>query len=81
VNNEDPELLGAIDRVTRLIADECSGDCCDLAPSLGMCVHEVVTSRWRASRIKTFVPLLALREVRTCVRTGSCEPRVESPLR
>ena len=75
LNDDDPELSDAIDRVTRQIADECSGDCCDLAPSLARCVHNVVTSRWSASRIKTYVPLLALDDVRACIQAGVCEPR------
>lgn len=75
LNDDDPELREAIDRVTRQIADECSGDCCDLAPSLATCVRDVVTSRWEASRIKTYVPLLALDDVRECIRTGVCAPR------
>ncbi len=73
--DDDPELKDAIDRVTRQIADECSGDCCDLAPSLALCVRDVVTARWGASRIKTYVPLLALDDVRACIRSGLCAPR------
>ena len=69
--DDDPELRDAIDRVARLVADECSGDCCDLSPSLAMCVRDVVISRW----IKTYVPLLALDDVRECIRTGVCAPR------
>lgn len=80
LNNDDPELLEAIDRVTRQIADECSGDCCDLAPSLAMCVRDVVTARWEASRIKTYIPLLALDEVRGCIRTGRCGSRGDGAL-
>ena len=71
----DPALRDAIDRVTRQIADECAGDCCDLAPSLALCVRDVVTSRWEASRVKTYVPLLALDDVRACIRSGVCVPR------
>ena len=72
--DDDPELRDAIDRVTRQIADECSGDCCDLAPSLARCVRDVVTSHWEASRVKTYVPLLALNDVRACIQAGACPP-------
>jgi hypothetical protein len=74
LNDGDLELRDAIDRVTRQIADECSGDCYDLAPSLARCVRDVVRSRWRASRVKTYVPLLALDDVRACIQTGACPP-------
>ncbi len=75
LTDDNGELADAIDRVTRQIADECSGDCCDLAPSLALCVRDVVTSRWEASRVKTYVPLLALDDVRACIRSGVCAPR------
>lgn len=74
LNDDDQELRDAITRVTRQIADECSGACCDLAPSLERCVRDTVRARWEASRIKTYVPLLALNDVRPCIQTAACPP-------
>jgi hypothetical protein len=39
---------------------------------LDPCVREAVDTLW-ASEIKTFVPLLALRRVRACLRAGTCD--------
>lgn len=41
------------------------------AAMLDRCAREAV-DRLRDSQIKTFVPLLALRRVRCCVRAGTC---------
>ncbi len=41
-------------------------------PALDRCVREAVFALWD-SPIKTFVPLLALRRVRCCIRTGTCD--------
>jgi hypothetical protein len=37
----------------------------------GACLIEPVLDLWE-SPIKTFVPLLALRRVRCCIRSGTC---------
>ncbi len=79
--DRDLDHLEAVWRVSRLIAEEYSGDCCALASSLEACVHGVVASLWSASRVRTYVPLLALREVRECIRTGACHAWDESSLR
>jgi hypothetical protein len=39
--------------------------------SLDHCVREAVDILWQ-SEVKTFVPLLALRRVRSCIRAGTC---------
>jgi hypothetical protein len=57
--------------VTREAAEECRDD--RLPPLvLDHCVRESVASL-RGSRITTFVPLLALRRVRACIRAGTCD--------
>jgi hypothetical protein len=57
--------------VTREAAEECQDD--RLPPLvLDHCVRESVASL-RGSRITTFVPLLALRRVRACIRAGTCD--------
>jgi hypothetical protein len=38
---------------------------------LDRCVREAVDALWQ-SDVKTFVPLLALRRVRACLRAGTC---------
>jgi hypothetical protein len=57
--------------VTREAAEECQDD--RLPPLvLDSCVRETVASL-RGSHITTFVPFLALRRVRACIRAGTCD--------
>ncbi len=42
------------------------------APMLDRCAREAVDVLWD-SQVKTFVPLFALRRVRSCVRAGTCD--------
>ncbi|MGH2558534.1 MAG: three-helix bundle dimerization domain-containing protein [Thermomicrobiales bacterium] len=60
--------------VRREAAEECQVGSCLIAPVLDRCVRDAVGVLWD-SRIRTFVPLLALRSVRTCIRCGRCEAR------
>lgn len=65
----DPE------RVVALVKREATEECWDdrLPPqTLDHCVHEAVDSL-RDSRLTSFVPLLALRRVRACIRAGTCD--------
>ena len=65
----DPESVVAL--VSREATEECRDD--RLPPlALDSCVREAVESL-RGSRITTFVPLLALRRVRACIRAGTCD--------
>lgn len=57
--------------VKREAAEECPADH-RLAAEFDACVEDTVAELW-ASRIKTYVPLLALRRVRCCIRAGSCD--------
>ena len=61
-----------IARVRREAAEECEPDTCSIAPMLDDCVASAVASVWE-SRVKAFVPLLALRHVRCCIRSGTCD--------
>lgn len=61
-----------ISLVKRAAAEECAPDGCRVFPSLDACARDAVNGL-RGSRIKTFVPLLALRRVRSCIRVGSCD--------
>ena len=57
--------------VTREAREECGED--QFPPlSLDSCVSEAVQSL-HGSRLTTFVPLLALRRVRSCIRAGTCD--------
>ena len=67
---DDAESVVAL--VTRAATEECAPDACLIYPVLDACARDAVSSLWD-SRIKTFVPLLALRRVRCCVRAGSCD--------
>lgn len=57
--------------VTREAKEECDADCCALAGSLDTCARQTVAALW-PSRVRSFVPLLALRGVRECISAGRC---------
>ncbi|MGI8509563.1 MAG: hypothetical protein ACR2MQ_09580 [Gemmatimonadaceae bacterium] len=65
-----------VERVVALVrrgaAEECAPDACLIHPVLDACARDAVSSLWD-SRIKIFVPLLALRRVRCCIRAGRCD--------
>ncbi|MDP9368820.1 MAG: hypothetical protein M3Q03_11185 [Chloroflexota bacterium] len=64
------DMPAVIDLVRREAREECLDDRLP-APVLDRCVRDAVAAMWD-SRIKTFVPLLALRRVRGCIRAGTC---------
>lgn len=66
------DINGIVRLVKREAAEECVRGSCLVASVLDQCVEEAVTELWD-SRVKTYVPLLALRRVRCCIRTGSCD--------
>ena len=66
------DISGIVRLVKREAAEECSVDSCLVASVLDQCVEEAVIDLWD-SRVKTYVPLLALRRVRCCIRAGSCD--------
>jgi len=59
-----------VERVKREAREECPPES-SVYPVLDQCAQDAVTELWD-SRIKTFVPLLALRRVRGCIEDGSC---------
>ena len=67
---DDVESIVAL--VFREAREECAPDGCLIHPVLDACARDAVSSLWD-SRIKTFVPLLALRQVRCCIRIGTCD--------
>ena len=66
------EIETIIATVRRAAAEECQPGRCALAPMLDRCVQETVSDLW-SSRVRTYVPLLALRRVRGCIRAGRCD--------
>ena len=56
----------------RAALEECAAGACLVHPVLDRCARDAVFELWD-SPVKTFVPLLALRRVRCCVRAGSCD--------
>ena len=60
-----------INVVKRAVEEACLDDHLS-PPALDRCVHQAVDGLWD-SRIRTFVPLLALRRVRCCVRARTCD--------
>ena len=78
---EPPEedLSRAIRVVERLAREACPDDACPIEPVFERCVHEAVTGLWQTSRVTRYVPMLALNQVRECIRAGTCEPRAATP--
>jgi hypothetical protein len=68
--SDDFEHIVAL--VRREAEEECAPGACLVAPVLDRCVRESV-SAFEASRIRSYVPLLALRRVRCCIRAGRCD--------
>lgn len=60
-----------VSQIRRAALEECEATSCPIHPVLDLCASTAV-ARYQNSRIKTFVPLLALRQVRDCIRQGSC---------
>ena len=69
VSSDHEAIIG---RVMRAATEECAPDSCPVAPVLDRCVRDAVAELWDRP-VKTFVPLLALRRVRSCIRVGSCD--------
>jgi len=63
--------------VIRIVAgvanEECAGDGCTRAGSLDTFGHEMVSAPW-PSRVRSFVPLLAIGGVREGIRGATREP-------
>lgn len=72
VDETPTEQEAIVALVRRQAAEECADGSCPIAPVLDRCVRDAVAELW-GSRIHAYVPLLALRNVRTCIRAGVCE--------
>lgn len=71
----DQGLLHTEQIVQQLARESCPDGACPIEPILQECVHDAVTSLWHGSRITGYVPVLALRQVQDCIRTGTCAPK------
>ncbi len=63
---------GVVAQVYRRASEECADGVCPIDAQLEGCVREAVAAVWDA-RVKTFVPVLALRRVRAYIRAGTCD--------
>ena len=61
-------IIGLVGQQAR---EECSDHACQILPVLDECISNSVMAL-RHSRVTRFVPLLALRTVRDCIRAGHC---------
>ncbi|MGD9711139.1 MAG: hypothetical protein AB7V46_03625 [Thermomicrobiales bacterium] len=66
------DIQSTVALVVREATEECDSAACPVHFVLEHCAQQAVERLW-GSRIKTFVPLLALRDVRGCIQTGSCD--------
>ncbi len=70
------DLSELVTRVVRAAREECADGECLVHSVLEDCAATAVRQYWD-SPVKTFVPLLALRQVRDCIRAGKC-PKMAS---
>lgn len=66
------QLIAVNARVYAMVAADCHDDTCPIQPVLDQCVEEAVLRYWSQATVTIFVPLLAVREVRECIRRGTC---------
>lgn len=75
--SRDEEALSREDitaRVMRMVTELCGDESCPIQPVLEQCVDDAISTYW-TNKITTFAPLLAFRDVKECIRQGSCPPR------
>ncbi len=66
-------------RVMTMAIESCADESCPIQSELERCVEHALQSRW-ANPVKTYIPLLAFREVQECIRLGYCpEPEIGTP--
>ena len=67
-----PDEREQLFRQTRRAArEECVSGSCSIYPIIDLCALDAVET-YQDSRIKTFVPLLAVRQVRDCIHADAC---------
>ncbi len=65
-------------RVMRMVTELCADETCPIQPVLEQCVDDAISSYW-PNTVETYTPLLAFRDVRECIRQGSCPPQTTMP--
>lgn len=58
-------------RLMAMVTEVCADESCPIASVLDKCVDQALMSRW-SNPVKTYIPLLAFREVQECIRLGYC---------
>ncbi len=58
-------------RLMTMVTELCADESCPIQSELERCVDQALHSRW-SNPVKTYVPLLAFREVQECIRLGYC---------
>lgn len=72
--HDDIVSMSDIERmVQRLAREECAYGVCPIEPVLQRCVHDAVSQLLGTSQITGYVPVLALKQVRDCIRAGTCD--------
>ena len=73
------EVRSLVAMVQRAALEECAEGQCPISPVLQQRTEQAIV-QFRFSRVRTFVPLLALRQVRDCIRVGACPGLIDSPI-
>ena len=79
LDDKDRSIEDVAYRIRLAVSEHCADECCTIFASLDACARDAVAALW-ASPVKTYVPLLAYRQVRECIRQGSCPSGHEEPL-
>lgn|GEM_PF-2927040 len=75
MNKNGMPALQALDdvraRVLAMATQICGDSSCPIQQVLSQCVDDAIAVHWQG-RVKTFVPLLAVRDVQECIHQGYC---------
>lgn len=66
------EMSELYERAIRFAREECQPDSCPIESDLIRCVQESVKIASEDTTILTYIPVLAMRRVRECIKAGSC---------
>lgn len=68
----DDQMNEMYDRAIRFAREECHEGACPIESELISCVQQSVKEASTGTTILTYVPVLAMRRVRECIKAGSC---------
>ena len=77
-NDQERSQEDIVQLVFRTAMEDCDGGTCSIAPMLESCVRQTVDDLWDQTKLKTFVPLLAMRGVKDCIRNGTCQSGIDT---